>query len=408
MILTVLTQIPYKNSPLKQSAKAPPVCWTLLTLLLAFLLTGCVFESSSPDPGTVGDGRFNSIIEGIVSDSNVPALTVTVIRDNQVVESASVGVRSFEADVPVSEQDQWQIGSVTKAITATLAARLVDLDMLTWDTRIDDSLSEHLDQINDELHDITLAELLQHRSGMRRGLDTTATEENNPNDRLSYVLRGLEDSPVAQRGEFSYSNLGYVTAGVMIEKATGMRWEDALQTYLFSELGIIEYGFGIPDPGPGLSQPVGHYRRTPTSANRFNDYWVVVPQAEYRIDWLKLNGPAGSVFITQQEYQKFQQLHLDGANNRSNFLTANSFKRIQQPGTGQDYAMGWFNEESEVINELKIQEPVLTHGGSIGIWTASSTLLPDRNISIFMASNSGQVFYVDVLEVILKRWQVIE
>ena len=123
-------------------------------------------------------------------------------------------------------------------MTATLAARLVDLGMLTWDTRIDESLFEHLDQINDELHDITLADLLQHRSGMKRGLSVNAEEENNPDDRPSYLLRGLEDGPVATRGDFSYSNIGYVTAGVMIEKATGVRWEDAIQTYLFSELGI--------------------------------------------------------------------------------------------------------------------------------------------------------------------------
>ena len=164
----------------------------------------------------------------------------------------------------------------------------------------------------------------------------------------------------------------------------------------------------MPDPGSDLLQPIGHYRRSPTSANRFNDYWFAIPQDEYPIEWLKLNGPAGSVFMPQHEYQKFQQLHLDGANNRSSFLTQESFNRIQKPDIGQDYAMGWFNEESEIVRRLNIQEPVLAHGGSTTTWTAFSILLPEQNISIFMASNSSHVFYQEVLEVILKRWQVIE
>jgi len=133
-----------------------------MTLLLSIILTSCIPEPSSIDPGVTGDGQFNSIIEQIVRDENVPALSVIVVQDNKVVESTAVGLRSFEHTTRIEEEDQWQVGSITKTITATLVAKLVDMDILQWDTRIDESFSEHLDQINSDLHDITLAELLQH------------------------------------------------------------------------------------------------------------------------------------------------------------------------------------------------------------------------------------------------------
>ena len=120
-----------------------------------------------------------------------------------------------------------------------------------------------------------------------------------------------------------------------------------------------------------------------------------------------LYGPAGSLFLSKQEYQKFQQLHLDGANNNSGYLTQSSFNRLQQPDVETGYAMGWFTREHEMFNDLDIPEGerILAHGGSTGSWSAFSVLLPDRNTSIFMASNSNHIDYLGVLETILKRLQ---
>lgn len=381
----------------------------IVALLLSFVLTGCSPSPSSVDPGVVGDGKFSAIIKKIVRDLNIPALSVIVIQDNQLLESAAVGLRSFGRSVRVDQDDQWQIGSVTKAMTATLVARLVDTGLLRWDTRIDESFSEHLDQINTELHDITIAELLQHRAGLTEHPIPTTQERDN-NDRLGFLLRTLNTSLGSDRGQFSYSNFGYLVAGVMVEKATGMSWENAMGSYLLTELGVDNYGFGVPDPGADLSQPVGHIKRFSTSDDRVNDYWFpVVPSEDTFLSQLKLYGPAGSLYLDKRAYQLFQQLHLDGVNNRSTFLSQSSFERLHTTGNGFEYAMGWYDETAEFLDQFNLSddERVLAHAGSTGTWSAYSILLPDRNISIFMALNSSNGDQASILKILLKRLSII-
>jgi CubicO group peptidase (beta-lactamase class C family) len=379
-------------------------------LLAGSALSACVPQPSTPAPGVVGDGQFRAIIEKVVRDNNIPAMSVVVMQEKQVLESAAVGLRSLNQTVPIQEEDQWQIGSVTKAVTATLAAKLVDIGMLRWDTRIEESFSEHLAQIENSLFDITLAELLQHKSGLARH-PVPSNEEKTDNDRLAFVLRVMSSGPVSERGEFAYSNLGYLIAGVMIEKATSLSWEAAVDTYLFSELGIVDYGFGVPNPSNDLSQPIGHLLRTSTSNNRVNDYWLpIAPNDDEFLKQLQLYGPSGSIYLSKQEYYKFQQLHLDGANANSDFLSQSSFDRLHKPDNGYEYAMGWFNEESEIFSELNLldSERLLAHGGNTAMWSALSALLPNRDTSIFIASNSDNDVRIDVLELILKRLEVIQ
>src|SRR5690242_106777 len=90
---------------------------------------------AAPAAGTIGDGRLGEILEWSRASQNLPAMAAVVIRRGQVAEKAAVGLRSIDAAVPVTTDDQWHIGSITKSMTATLAASLVEDGLITWDTR---------------------------------------------------------------------------------------------------------------------------------------------------------------------------------------------------------------------------------------------------------------------------------
>jgi CubicO group peptidase (beta-lactamase class C family) len=78
-----------------------------------------------------------------------------------------VGLRSAQASVRVTTSDQWHIGSMTKSMTATLAAILVEDGLITWDTRPIDVWPELDGRINSGFRDTTLRQLLSHTSGMK-------------------------------------------------------------------------------------------------------------------------------------------------------------------------------------------------------------------------------------------------
>jgi len=130
-----------------------------VSILFAVIsLSACSDPKDPISAGTIGDGTFLSIIEESVRDNNLPALSVIVTENGEVVESAAVGRRSFAQSTRVTEADFWQAGSLSKAVTATLAARLVELGFINWDTTIAEAFSGYLDQIHPGYHAVTLAE----------------------------------------------------------------------------------------------------------------------------------------------------------------------------------------------------------------------------------------------------------
>jgi len=388
----------------------------LTFMLCAYtVVTACNSSGTHIDAGTIGDGRFGNIVGQLVANHNLPALTVIVTENREIVETASAGRRSLASSIPVTETDQWQVGSVSKGITATLAARLVEHGIISWDTSIEDSFPEYLSEIHPDYHPVTLADLLRHRSGLARELEPNEFEKSNI-DRIGYSIRSLKKAPSQNRGSFRYSNIGYTIAGLMLGQATGLSYEDSLQQYLFSPLEISNYGFGFPDPGDSLSQPVGHTRRSDHTGERVNDYWIPLPPnvASFRRNLL-LRAPAGGVYLSKDEYVKYLFLHLHGPTGESDILTADSFDFLHIPPEHEDYAMGWRVMESSALERVSLStsERVLTHGGNVGSWGAQSVILPDRNISLFMASNSpgtsalGSVFE-DLMEITFLRLQITE
>src|SRR5688572_3991477 len=115
--------------------------WSVMLLVVALAACGGGGDGSGPAPlptttapaaGTLGDGRLNELIEWARASQNAPALAAVVIRHGQVVERGAVGLRSTDATVRVTTADQWHIGSITKSMTATLAALLVEDGLITW------------------------------------------------------------------------------------------------------------------------------------------------------------------------------------------------------------------------------------------------------------------------------------
>ncbi len=379
------------------------------------LLGACISSGRPIDAGTIGDGEFENIVEQLVANHNLPALTVIVTENGAVVETVSTGRRSLANSTQVTEADQWQVGSVSKGITATLAARLVELGIVSWDTSIEDSFPEYLGEIHPDYRSVTLTDLLRHRSGLARELEPNDSEKSNI-DRMGYSLRFLQKAPSQDRGSFRYSNIGYTLAGLMLGQATGLTYEDSLQQYLFTPLEISNYGIGYPDPGDDLSQPIGHARRTDHTGERVNDYWIPVPPnvSSFRQDLL-LRAPAGGVYLSKDEYVKYLFLHLNGPTGESDILNADTFEYLHNPPENADYAMGWRVMESSGLERVSLSssERVLTHGGNVGTWGAQSVILPDRKISLFMASNSpgtsalGSVFE-DLMEITFRRLQITQ
>ncbi len=262
--------------------------------------------------------------------------------EGQVIEVA--GTRQRGGD-PVQPGDAWHIGSLTKSMTATLAARLVEQGAITWGTPVDALLPD----AGAAWADVTLTELLHHRSGMAANLPRWRAALRP--GRAAYLAHMLASTPAGPRGEFLYSNAGYVVAGAMLEAAGGADYETLLARHVFAPLGMENVGFGAPadiwghDPDP------------------------VAPG--WRADNLPAMSAAGRVHLPPEAMLRYLAAH---ASQDVGFLPDAAWDMLHEPEG--DYAMGW-----------AVGEGGLTHAGSNTLWFARMWIAEGR--AVFVAVNSG-------------------
>ena len=181
------------------------------------------------------------------------------------IEEAVAGLRVAGGESPVQPGDLWHMGSNTKAMTATLAARLVEQGVMSWDATIAQGLAGLDLEIDAALRSATLEALLAHRAGVKsnaglvtalrlRGIDA---DRDLQADRLVYARAVLGEAG-GPGGEYRYSNAGYVIAAMMMEQAAGAPYEALMAREVFEPLGMERAGWGPPGEPGAADQPRGH------------------------------------------------------------------------------------------------------------------------------------------------------
>jgi CubicO group peptidase (beta-lactamase class C family) len=187
----------------------------------------------------------------------IAGLASALIVNGTIYSVAAVGTREYGTDNWITVEDKFLIGSCTKAITASLAAVLIDEGVLKWNTTIREVFPD-LDMLPD-YENITLVQLLSHRAGLPKNYKNGKTtwkidyefdkqRGSTPKDlRLQYLENTVQDKLMCPPGErVHYSNSGYILAGAMIEKATKRSIEDLWEDRIFDPLGISSAGYGPP------------------------------------------------------------------------------------------------------------------------------------------------------------------
>jgi CubicO group peptidase (beta-lactamase class C family) len=184
--------------------------------------------------------RMSGPFSALARKYRVPGAQLAIHHGGETV-AIDVGELEYGTGHRVTRDTAFPIGSISKTFTATLAMVLV----ADGDLELDAPLAEHVPELGDLGNDVTLRQLLSHTAGFAGGpaqeVPTTASIRRYVQDncqRQSLVL-----SPGTG---FSYSNMGYVLVGHLIEVITGMSWWDAMESILLRPLGIEPTFIGAP------------------------------------------------------------------------------------------------------------------------------------------------------------------
>jgi CubicO group peptidase (beta-lactamase class C family) len=261
------------------------------------------------------------------------------------------GRRSVDHPFAVEPSDQWHLGSVTKSMTATLVARLVDAGTLTWLSTVGQILGSQIGDMMPAYRDVTVLHLLSHHGGLPRDQEGQFKASDVHSSRLAYVREALQQPPSAPMGtQMAYSNADYVVVALMLETLVGKPWEQLIADFVFKPLHLKSAGFGSPGSPGRLDQPLGH-SATATGLR------------PVRTDIPAVMGPAGQVHMNLRDLLTYLEAHRDMP---TTFLSDESWTTLHTPPFGGDYALGWTVSGTGV----------LSHGGTNGKW--KSEVLADR------------------------------
>jgi CubicO group peptidase (beta-lactamase class C family) len=202
-----------------------------------------------------------AILEKRRKKDGVPALGAAVVTRAGLVQLAVTGVRKRGSEVSVEETDRFHLGSETKAMTAMLCAILVQKKVLSYDRTLADSFPEAKDKLPARLRGVTLRQLLTHRSGLPANIvwEKIPTTDSLLAQREEVVRRLEKVKSGAKPGEkFLYSNLGYVLAATVAERATRKSWEVLLAEHVTKPLKMTTAGYGAPGTKGKVDQPWPH------------------------------------------------------------------------------------------------------------------------------------------------------
>jgi len=371
----------HRRGPLRRKK----LVW-LAALLLAALSPACGSDPVVPDePGRAGDGMLAETLEFVRAAHDLPALAAMMVHQGRVIEMAAVGMRVNGGSEPVTPNDLWHIGSITKAMTATVVARLAERGVLSWNTTVSQALPDLVGTMRSEYADVTFAELLSHTSGLRDEVhevpiwDTLDMDvgPGTTEERRQWAAQLLALNPERSRGEHLYTNAGYIVAGAMIEALTGLGWEALMEQELFQPLGLTTAGFGAPGQ-PGVpDQPWGHLR---SGGN-----WEPQSPGSSGADNPAAIGPAGTVHISMADMALYMGAHLAGAQGIGGILEPASFQQLHTAAPGTAYAMGWGLEQQPWTGGV-----ALAHNGSNVRWFARLWLAPGRDFGLFTVTNAAE------------------
>jgi len=374
---TIPPQVPQKYIMTK-------IFFVIAGLILAGSIGYLLGRDAVPRPAAHYSDPTAQMLDNIRVKHKFPALAAAVVVDGKIVMTNAVGFRRDGGPETVTVDDKFHLGSVTKSMTATVAAMLVEQEKISWTTTIGKSFPELGDKIHPDYRDVTLEQLLTHRGGAPgdapRDLWSKAWAASGTpaEQRLEFVKGLLERSTEAKPGtKHIYSNQGYTIAGVMLEKATGKTWEELMRTMLFEPLEMTSAGFGAPATAGKIDQPWGHKK------GLFSGIEPVPPGPQ--ADNPLAISPAGAVNCSLIDLAKYAAFHMAGERGGSKLLTAESFKKLHTavPDNG-DYALGWI-----VLKRKWAGDRALMHNGSNTMFYVVVWMAPDKNCAVIVATNVG-------------------
>ncbi|MFQ6113550.1 MAG: serine hydrolase [bacterium] len=346
--------------------------------LLAFLFRSQIIRAQIPDLK-----HLDTYIEESRREWEIPGVAVAIVKDDSIIFARGYGVRELGKKEKVDAHTIFAVASNTKAFTAALLGMLVEEGKISWDDRVTDYLREF--QLYDPYvtREITIRDLLTHRSGLPRfGGDHLWIGSSKSRAEILHRIRYLQPN-APFRAKYQYQNIMFVAAGQIIPAVTGTSWDEFIEQRIFVPLGMSESCTSVRD-----------LRNRKNVATPHEVVGGKLLPIEY--DNVDNVAPAGAVNSNVVEMAQWMRLNLNqGVYNGKQILSQQIIREmqsVQMPipiSTSREkmfgthflgYGFGW------LLFDYKGHK-VVSHSGGLSGMISLQTLIPDENLGVIILTN---------------------
>ncbi|WP_371398168.1 serine hydrolase [Fretibacter rubidus] len=338
---------------------------------------------------------------------NTPGMSIGVVHKGAVIYAKGFGHRDLNDKRPVNSETLFRVASTTKAFTAASLAVLVDDGVLDWDDRVIDYLPGFRMSDPWVTREFTIRDLLTHRSGLGLGAgDLMLWPEPTGFTRqeMIYNLRHLK--PVSGfRDKYAYDNLLYIVAGEVAAAASGMSWEDLVQSRILDPLEMDCYAGETPRtamrntaiPYGFVDEEIVEVTRNKISGKTTASAAAggLVCNIDGMNTWMQTQLAGG---VGPNGVRVFSEAQRDAMWTSQTILRVGQRERELDRTNFKTYALGWRKEDMHGYE-------VISHTGTLSGFQAYLALIPELELGVVTLNNgSNYGARTAVVQTVLKAY----
>ncbi len=315
----------------------------------------------------------DKFVRMVMQERNVPGAGVAVIKNGKIVKKQGYGVANLELNVPVTTETVFEIGSVSKQMTAAAIMLLVEDGKIN----LDEKISKYLPDTPDSWKNVSVRNLLTHTSGIKSytgiGVGFELSKHLSRDEFIKTLAKYPLDFETGSR--YSYSNSGYNLLGFIIEAASGKSYWDFMRERIFKPHGMT------------------------ATFDRDPKYIVKNRATGYELENGKFIGrdydltdlfSAGAIISTVGDLAKW-----DAAWRNDTLLKKESKAEVWKPfilndGKANPYGFGWN------VADFRSHK-LVSHSGSTAGFNAQISRFIDDDLSVIVLTNLGDAGFAGTI-----------
>jgi CubicO group peptidase (beta-lactamase class C family) len=353
-----------------------------IAVATAFFVSAALADTPQPaTPRTLTADDAAAFLDGMLPTSlamgDIPGATVAIVKDDAVLLTRAYGLADVEKQIAVSAQDTlFRPASISKLFTWTAVMQQVEAGKLDLDHDINEYLDFKIEGYGGQ--PIKLRHLMTHTAGFEESLLDLLVDDASKLKPLGDALKQGIPARIYPPGTVpAYSNYGAALAGYMVERASGMPFEQYIEEQIFKPLHMEHSSF---------RQPAPDALRDHLSKSYSTGSGAVVP---FELGW---DAPAGALSSTAPDMAHFMMAHLNngllpGGDDSNRILKPETTELMHsvanRPAPVVDaMAYGFYEQQRNGVR-------VIAHGGDLTAFHSELVLIPSAKVGLFISFNSS-------------------